>query len=352
MILRIIIYAKLVKIPIIHNTIRRNKRYKFMANNFTLHTLGCGSAKPTPAHQPSSTVIDHRGRLFMIDCGEGAQRTFQRHGLRPSRLGNIFLTHLHGDHVFGLPGLIGSMGLQQEGGEITIHTFEDGKKIISQILDYFSRDLPFEVKFNILDPEKEEVAYEDHALTVRTIPLNHRVPAVGYVFEEKPGLRHINREMTDFYGVPLHQLNRIRAGEDFIKPDGTVVENVRMTLPPTPPRSYAHISDTAYMPDIAGKIGPVNLLLHETTYLEENAKDAERRGHSTARQAAMVARDAGAGGLLTTHYSSRYYRDESRFKEEAADVYSGPVFLNNEDLVIEIGPSLAAHHLTRRVGGK
>lgn len=308
-----------------------------MANNFTIHTLGCGSAKPTPAHQPSSTVVDHRGRLFMIDCGEGAQRTFQSHRLKTSRLGHIFLTHLHGDHVFGLPGLIGSMALQQEGGSLTIHTFEDGKKILTEIFDYFSRELPFEIKFNVLDPTKEETAYEDHALKVRTIPLDHRVPAVGYVFEEKEGLRHINREMTDFHGVPVFMLNRIRAGEDFVKPDGTVVENTLLTTPPTPARSYAHISDTAYMPSLAEKIGPVDLLLHETTYLEDHSASAKERGHSTARQAAMVARDSGARGLLTTHYSSRYFKDESGFIKEAREVYDGPVFLNDEKLIIEVG---------------
>lgn len=308
-----------------------------MANNFTIHTLGCGSAKPTPAHQPSSTVVDHRGRLFMVDCGEGAQRSFQKHRLKTSRLGHIFLTHLHGDHVFGLPGLIGTMGLQQEGGAVTIHTFEEGKEILSTILDYFSRDLPFEVKFNLLDPTKEEIAYEDHALRVRTIPLDHRVPTVGYVFEEKEGLRHINREMTDFHQVPVHLLNRIRTGEDFTKPDGTVIANRLLTTDPTPARSYAHISDTAYMPSLAEKIGPVDLLLHETTYLEENAVDAKKRGHSTARQAATVARDAGAKALLTTHYSSRYYRDESGFAKEAAEIFDGPVYLNNEQLVLEVG---------------
>lgn len=307
-----------------------------MANNFTIHTLGCGSAKPTPAHQPSSTVVDHRGRLFMIDCGEGAQRTFQFHKLKLNRLGHIFLTHLHGDHVFGLPGLIGTMGLQQEGGSVTIHTFEDGRQILSTILHYFSRDLPFEVKYNILDPQKEEIAYEDQSLTIRTIPLDHRVNTVGYVFEEKEGLRHINREMTDFYGVPVHMLNRIRGGEDFVKPDGNVIGNKILTNDPTPPRSYAHISDTAYIPDLAEKIGPVDLLLHETTYLEDNASEAFKRGHSTARQAATVARDAGAKALLTTHYSSRYYKDESKFKKEAAEIFSGPIYLNDERLVLNL----------------
>lgn len=307
-----------------------------MANNFTLHTLGCGSAKPTPAHQPSSTVIDHRGRLFMIDCGEGTQKTFQQHRLKTSRLSNIFLTHLHGDHVFGLPGLIGSMGLQQEGGCITIHTFKDGQEILTQILNYFSRELSFEVKFNILDPTKEEIVYEDHSLKVRTIPLQHRVPCVGYVFEEKPGLRHINREMIDFHEVPLYMLNRIKAGEDFKKSDGTVIPNKFLTTDPTPARSYAHISDTALIPGLGKKIGPVDLLLHETTYLEDEAANAKTRGHSTARQAALIAKEAGAKALLTTHYSSRYYKDETGFIKEAAEVFDGPVYLNNEKLVLEI----------------
>lgn len=271
----------------------------------------------------------------MVDCGEGAQRAFQRHKLKTSRLSDIFLTHLHGDHVFGLPGLIGTMGLQQEGGKIRIHTFEDGRKILSEIFDYFSRDLPFEVEFNVLNPKKEQIAYEDHALSVRTIPLNHRVPAVGYVFEEKEGLRHINREMTDFHGVPLAMLNSIRAGADFIRVDGKVIANELLTTSPTPPRSYAHISDTAYMPEIASKIGPVDLLFHETTYLDEHLADAAKRGHSTARQAAMVARDAGAKRLLTGHYSSRY-KDETPFKTQAEEEFKGEVILNDESLVLEI----------------
>lgn len=272
----------------------------------------------------------------MIDCGEGAQQSFQRHRLKTSRLANIFLTHLHGDHVFGLPGLVGSMGLQAEGGTLTIHTFEEGRKILSTILDYFSHDLSFEVKYNILNPKMEEVAYEDQAIKIRTIPLDHRIDALGYVFEEKEGLRHINREMVDYHEVPVYLLNSIRAGADYERPDGKVIPNAILTTPPTPARSYAHISDTAYIPGIAEKIGPVDMLFHETTYLEQFAKDARERGHSTAKQAAMVARDAGAKRLLTGHYSSRYYKDETGFKKEAAEVFSGEIFLNDESFVYNL----------------
>lgn len=269
----------------------------------------------------------------MIDCGEGAQKELQRQRLKLPRLNHIFLTHLHGDHVFGLPGLIGTMALSGLEGDLTIHTFEDGKKILSAMFDYFNRGLPIDVKFNVIRPE-EAVVFENDSLRVRTIPLRHKIPAVGYVFEEKLGLRHINREMCDFHGVPTWAFNRIKAGEDFTKPDGSVIPNALLTKDPTPPRNYAHISDTAYIPDLAEKIKGVDLLFHETTYLSQDADKARERGHSTAAQAAQVALDAGAGRLLTGHYSSRY-KDDSLFMDEAKTVFSN-VILGKEGLRIPV----------------
>lgn len=302
-------------------------------STFSIHTLGCGSAKPTLRHQPSSTVIDHRGNLFMIDCGEGAQYAFQRQRLKFSRLGHIFLTHLHGDHVLGLPGLISSLALGGAGGELTIHTFAEGKKILTQIFNFFARDLPFDLKFDVINPE-EKTIFETSGMTVRTVPLDHRVPTVGFIFEEKPKLRHIRRDMIDFHQIPFSAINAIKAGEDYIKPDGTIIPNARLTTPADPSLSYAHISDTAYMPDIAEKIGPVNLLFHETTYLESHHADAAQRGHSTARQAAMMARDSGAKALLTGHYSSRYKSDED-FRKEALEIFPN-VILNKEGLRVDL----------------
>lgn len=269
----------------------------------------------------------------MVDCGEGAQHAFMKQRLSFSRLRHIFLTHLHGDHVFGLPGLIGTLALNGEGGEITIHTFEEGKKQLSSIFNYFCRDTPFNIRFNVIRPE-EAVILETKSLTVRTVPLKHRVDAVGYVFEEKLKERHINPAMTDFHQVPKVYMRRIKGGEDFVKPDGTIVPNSLLTLPPSPSLSYAHVSDTMYMPHLAEKIGPVDLLFHETTYLEEHKSMAAPRGHSTAKEAAMVARDAGARWLLTGHYSSRY-KDESRFKTEAEEIFPR-VILNHEGLVTDL----------------
>ena len=302
-------------------------------STFKIHTLGCGSAKPTLRHQPSSTVVEHRENLFMIDCGEGAQLAFQRQRLKFSRLRHIFLTHLHGDHVLGLPGLISTLGLGGAGGQLTIHTFAEGKKIMQKILNFFARELPFQVDYNVIEPA-EGIILDTPSLTVRTIPLQHRVPTVGFVFEEKEKLRHIRRDMIDFHQIPNFRIRAIKEGEDFIKPDGTIVPNEILTSAPTPSLSYAHMSDTAYMPELAEKIGPVDLLFHETTYVEQHLAEAAPRGHSTARQAAMVARDAGAKALLTGHYSSRY-NDDTIFLDEAKEIFPN-VILNREGLITSL----------------
>lgn len=302
--------------------------------DFSIHTLGCGSAKPTLRHRPSSTVVDFRNNLFMVDCGEGAQLAMMKARLKFQRLSNIFLTHLHGDHVLGLPGLISTLDLHGEGGEITIHTFKEGEDILRPILKAFAGYTSFDVKFNILNPQGGEIAFENHALTVETVKLTHRVPAIGYIFREKPKPHHLKRDMCDFHGVPMYMFNRIKGGEDFIKPDGTVIPNSILTSDPGAPLSYAHISDTAFNPDIAEKIGPVDLLFHETTYLEKDLPFAAPRGHSTARQAAEIARRAGAGWLLTGHYSSRY-RDDEEFRREALEVFPN-VILNREGLITSI----------------
>lgn len=300
---------------------------------FEINVLGCGSAKPSVVHNPSCTVVNFRDNLFMIDCGEGVQKEVQRQRLKLPRLNNIFLTHLHGDHVFGLPGLIGTMALSGLEGDITIHTFEDGKRILTTMFDYFNRGLPIDIKFNVIRPE-EAIVFENSSLRVRTVPLRHKIPAVGYIFEEKMGQRHIDRAACDFHGVPVWAFNKIKNGEDFIKPDGTVIPNSILTKDPTPPRSYAHISDTSYIPDLATKIQGVDLLFHETTYLTPDSDKAKERGHSTAAEAARVALDAGARRLLTGHYSSRY-KDDNLFLEEASRIFPN-VVLGKEGLRLSL----------------
>lgn len=304
---------------------------------FRLHTLGCGSAKPTPRHNPACTVLDIRDRLFMIDCGEGAQKEFQRQRLKFNRLNHIFITHTHGDHILGLPGLLGTLALSGCDGEVTVHVFAEAIPLLKKMVSFFCGTLPYSLVFNPLQPEETIILDMKH-LRVRTVPLRHRVPAVGFIFEEKEKARHLNREMADFHNLPLALRQRIKNGEDFTKEDGTIIPNHILTTPADPSFSYVHISDTAYIPELAEKIKGCTLLYHETTYLEQNIADAENRGHSTARQAAETALHAGAQALLTGHYSSRY-RDESLFAEEAREVFPN-VILNREGLEIDI-PSLS-----------
>lgn len=303
-------------------------------SDFRLHTLGCGSAKPSAYHNPSCHVLEMRGNLFMIDCGEGAQQMFQRQRLKFSRLNHIFLTHLHGDHVFGLPGLIGTLALSGVGGDITVHTFEEGKEILERIFGFFNRGLDIEVRYNVIPSDREALVLETKSMTVTSLPLKHRVPAVGFLFEEKARPRHINREMTDFYNVPFSAMHSLRAGMDWTNPEGVTIPNCRLTTPADASKRYAHISDTSFMPELADRIGAVDLLYHETTYLKDMAELARQRGHSTAREAAEVARRAGAHKLLTGHYSSRY-RDLNAFEKECREVF-GNVIINREGLITDI----------------
>lgn len=303
-------------------------------NAIEVNVLGCGSAKPTPRHNPSCTVLNIRESLHMIDCGEGSQQQMMRMGLKSWRLNNIFLTHLHGDHVLGLPGLLSTLALQGKEGYITIHTFARGIEWIKSEMRFLGGDLPFELRFQEVDPKSPAVVYEDKGMTVRTVPLKHRVPCVGYVFEEKPKPRHIDKAMCDFHGVPVRKLKDIQAGEDYVKPDGTVLPNAMLTRDATPSLSYAHIGDTSFIPEVAQLIGPVDLLYHETTYTKEHLRDAETRGHSTAGQAAQMAALCGAGRLLTGHYSSRY-KDETAFLDEAATIFPNTV-LGREGLRLRL----------------
>lgn len=300
---------------------------------FNIYTIGCGSAKPSLRHDTSCTLVEYDNRLMMIDCGEGTQKQLLKYGIKQSHITDIFITHLHADHVLGLPGFVATTGLSDRTEPLTIHTFEEGKKILTEIFDFFSPYLPFRINFNVIE-NKEAIIYEDSKITVETIPLDHSVPAVGYIFREKEGERHIIPEMVTLHGVPFSEMKGIKQGADFIKENGEIVPNELLTTPPDKPRSYAHISDTRYMPELAKKIGPVNLIYHETTYLDKDCEKALNHSHSTALQAATVARDAGAYTFLTGHYSSRY-KDDTPIKEEAEKIFPN-VILNNEGLITPV----------------
>ena len=298
-----------------------------------LNILGCGSATMTPRHQPSCQVLNVRDNLMMIDCGEGAQLAVRRMKLKPMRLNHIFISHLHGDHCFGLPGLVSTMALLNRTNSLTIHTFKDGAELFSQMLDYFCRERPFEVRYNIIDTHKR-VIWEDDALTVTTFPLVHRIPAVGFIFREKPKPRHIIGEEVKRLGVPHYAMNALRQGEDWVTPEGVIVPNDQLTTPADPAISYAYCSDTKYSKRVIRHVEGVDWLYHEATYDDSLRVKAHNRYHSTSLEAATVAREAGVRQLIIGHFSKRYL-DETLLLDEARIVFPA-TRLANEGLVIDL----------------
>lgn len=302
-------------------------------SDFKVNILGCGSATPSLRHNPSCQVVDHRDKLMMIDCGEGAQLAMRKMRLKYSRLNNIFISHLHGDHCLGLPGLLSTMALHDIEGTVTVHTFEEGAEIFQRTIDFFCRERPYELKFNIIKPERA-VVYEDKSLIVETFTLYHRVPCVGYIFREKPKLRHLNREMIDFYNVPIAMRHAIKEGADFVLPDGTVVANERLTTPAEPSRSYAYCSDTVYNPLVAEAVKGCDVIYHEATYDDTKIEKAAQRGHSTAGQAAQIAAAAEAKKLIIGHYSKSYL-DESLHLTDASRIFPNTIAAT-EGMTIDI----------------
>ena len=287
---------------------------------FELHVLGCGSALPTTRHFPTSQIVNVRDKLFMIDCGEGAQLQFRKSRLKFSRLNHIFISHLHGDHCFGLLGLISTLNLLGRTAELHIHSPKGLEDLMIPMLDFFNRQMTYRVLFHEFGTKEAAVVYEDRSLTVTTIPLRHRMPCCGFLFAEKPGPNHILRDMIDFYQVPVYELNRIKNGADYVTPEGEVIPNARLTRPSAAPRRYAYCSDTIYLPSVTEQIKGVDLLFHEATFAEDAAPRAKETFHTTASQAARIARDAEVKKLLIGHFSARY-DDEQVSLDEARAVF-------------------------------
>lgn len=301
---------------------------------FRVHILGCGSALPTLKHFPSAQLVEVRGKLFLVDCGEGTQIQLRRSRMRFTKISAVFISHLHGDHCFGLIGMISTFGLLGRTARLTVYGPAELAPILQQQMDAFCRDLDYEVDFRPVDTTRQEVIYEDRSLTVETIPLEHRVPCCGYLFREKPTLSHIRRDVADFFQIPVSQFNNIKAGADWTTPDGEVVPNHQLTTPAEPARSYAYCSDTRYSAELHRRLQGVSTLYYESTYGEDNLLLAEKYYHSTAYQAALVARDAGVGQLLLGHYSSRY-EDEQVLLREAKNVFPNS-FLTTELAVFNV----------------
>ena len=298
---------------------------------FKVHILGCGSALPTLHHMASSQVVELRDKQFMVDCGEGTQVQIRRSRINFNKIQAVFISHIHGDHCFGLIGMISTFGLQGRKSPLQVYAPAALGPMLQSQIELFCQHLSFEVVFHAIDTEKTDVIYEDRSLTVSTIPLQHRLPTCGFLFREKPTLPHIRRDMIDYLEIPVSQINNIKNGAGWTTPEGRTYSHEELTTPAESTRAYAYCSDTRFVPTLHELIAGVDLLYHESTYCRDSQHRAEAYWHSTAADAATVAREAGVKKLLLGHYSSRY-PDENAFLDEAREIFPESYLTNENDI--------------------
>ncbi|MDD2284881.1 MAG: ribonuclease Z [Paludibacter sp.] len=286
--------------------------------------LGAGSALPTRNNFPTSQILELREKQYMIDCGEGTQIRMRQMGLKINRLGHIFISHLHGDHCFGLIGLISSFGMLNRTADLYVHGPAGIATLFEPQLRFFCENLSFNVFFDEFHTNKHGLIYEDRSVEVFSIPLKHRVPCSGFLFREKIKECHIIREMIDYYQVPLSHINLIKKGADFITKEGETIPNQVLTTDPDKTLSYAYCSDTAYSEKIIPWIRGVDWLYHEATFSRTEAVRAKITMHSTAEQAASIALKAGAANLILGHFSARY-SNQQMLLQEARTIFDNTV---------------------------
>lgn len=283
--------------------------------------LGCHSATPTASKHPTSQVLEMRGELFLLDCGEGTQMQLRKYKVKFARIKHIFISHLHGDHFFGLVGLISTFLLMGRKAELHVYGPKGIKQAILLLLKLGKAYTNYPLYFHELESDKPELIFENDKLTVTTIPLRHRVYTNGFLFKEKPKDRKLNAEVARELNIDLSYYNKIKQGFDVENRDGILIPNEKITFDPPAPKSYAYCTDTAYNPEMVPQITDATVLYHEATFLDAHYHLAEKTMHSTAKEAGAIARKAKVGSLILGHYSGRYGNLEL-FRQEAQELFS------------------------------
>ncbi|MDR0414416.1 MAG: ribonuclease Z [Prevotellaceae bacterium] len=306
--------------------------------SFSVTILGCSAALPTANRFPSAQLVSIRNRRYLVDCGEGAQMQLCRYGFSALQVNHVFISHLHGDHMFGLFGLISTMSMMGRRSPLHIYAPCGMQQILDDHLRYFGEGVSYSVEVHELCCERQSIILEDKHITVSTFPLYHRVPTCGFLFCEKTPPRNIFKEAIAKYSLPLCAIIAIKNGSDYTLPDGEVIPNEQLTYQPYAPRTYAYCSDTIACREVALAVQGADLLYHEATFADDMRDFAINRGHATARQAAQLARDAGVKRLIIGHFSSRY-RSVDALVAEAQQVFpntcaakDGATFFLNQDL--------------------
>ena len=292
----------------------------FQRMRFSVKILGSGAALPSNGRNPSAQLVTVRNNHLLLDCGEGTQMALKRISTGPQRISHIFISHLHGDHYYGLIGLISSYHLLARKWPLHVFGPPGLKEIIELQLMHSATELVYPLEFYETDPARSRVIVDNEHFTVRTIPLDHRIPTCGFLIREKPLRRNIRKDFALSVDVPLDAFEKIREGEDFHAADGTVYPNEEITMAPPAPRSYAYCTDTAYHEPVIRIVKGVDVLYHEATFADDKAQDARDKGHATAREAATIAKKADAGKLIIGHFSARY-KDSGVLLEQAREVF-------------------------------
>lgn len=301
---------------------------------FQVTILGCSSARPTISRHHTAHVLNVHEQFFLIDCGEGTQYQLGRYGINPLKLNVIFISHLHGDHVYGIFGLLSTMAMMGRQRALEIVVPKPFASMLESHFAFFQIELPYPLEIKEVDARAVEVVWESRTLTVTSVPLRHRVPCCGYLFRERePGL-NVHRHLVEGYGLDPRQVAALKRGEDTVLANGMPLTAEEATYRPYEPRSYAFCSDTTASGKVASIVEGVDLLYHEATYMQADSELAMKTGHTTALQAARLAKKAGVGYLLLGHYSSRY-RDLKPLLAEALAEFPETV-LGRDGLVLTL----------------
>lgn len=293
-----------------------------------INILGCFAATPRTFNNPTSQVLEISNRLFLIDCGEGTQVQLRKHKIKFTKINHIFISHLHGDHCFGLIGVITTFAML--GRETDLHVYGPVgiKELITTQLRISGSYISYTLHFHELNAKHSETIFEDNKIIVKTIPLKHRVYANGYLFVEKTKERKLNMTIIEQNNIETCYYQNLKNGKDYISEDGYVIPNESLTLPPPPSQSYAFCSDTIYKEDIVEVIKNVDVLYHESTFLEKDHQYTEKTMHCTAKQAAKIASLANAKHLILGHFSTRY-ESIVPFLEEAKEIFENSHLAND-----------------------
>ena len=292
--------------------------------SFKLTILGCNSAVPTVERHPTAQLLNANERFFLIDCGEGTQVRLKKYQLNFQRINHIFISHLHGDHYFGLIGLISSMHLLGRNKDLHIYAHQELKSIIDLQLSAANTELNYPLFFHPISEANEQVLYEDERISICNVILNHTIKCSGFIFREKKSKRKIIKEKIEYYKIPFDKFNGIKEGADWIADSGEIIKNNAMTVENSLSHSYAFCTDTIYNAALIEKIKGIDLLYHEATFKKDLADRAKQTGHSTTYEAATIAKKAEVKNLLIGHFSQRY-KNLDELLIEARDTFENTI---------------------------